>query len=186
MGMVLPAFNALPQHFGKLILWLHDGWQYATRIVPAWIDRPSVGRSGPIPAADPQFDSPQLPWHRWSNRSQNQRPPLPSSAPSRQPPLRSNWPFTVRPAPAPTRPAPGASHDGRSLLVAAVGMHRLSAMSTATEPQGRGRAAPCAVRRFSEPASGRLALAGRMEDVCAELDRLVASEAKQRRQTIAA
>lgn len=175
MGMVLPAFNTLPRPLGKLILWLQGGRKYATGLVPIWIDRPSVGRNGPTPTIEPDFDNPDFFWRR-SNLSQNQRSSPPASAPAHKPPLRGNWPFTVRPASPPAHPAPGQIHGGRSLVAVAIGIHKRSAALPATGPQGRGPQAPFGVRRFSEPASGRLALSGRMEDVCAELDRLAAYE----------
>jgi hypothetical protein len=185
MAMVLPAFNALPQHLGKLMLWLQNGRKYATRVIPTWLDRPALGHHDAFRTKDPNRESPDFAWGRRSTFSQGQRPSLPASAPAHQPPLRGNWPFTVRPASAPAQPAPGPIPSGRSLLAAAVGLNRRGAFLPAAGPQGCGRRAPHAIRRFSEPTSGRLALSGRMEDVCAELDRLAACEATQLRQGIA-
>lgn len=102
------------------------------------------------------------------------RPPTPQQGPR---PLRGNWPFTVkpplRPSEAPARqPAPA----GRSFLP--MGSDRHAFLSTRTTDSHVGSLRPTKVlRRVSDSGTGRLVIAGRMADVCAELDRMAASEA---------
>ena len=105
------------------------------------------------------------------------RPPIPQQGPR---PLRGNWPFTVkpplRPSEAPARqPAPA----GRSFLpMAPMGSDRHAFLSTRTTDSHVRSLRPTKVlRRVSDSGTGRLVIAGRMADVCAELDRMVASEA---------
>ncbi len=107
----------------------------------------------------------------------HQRPPV-----TQEPrPLRGNWPFTVRPplrpAETPTRrPAP----SGRSFLPMAIptGSHRPAFLSARpTDSSASSLRSPKVLRRVSDPGTGRLVIAGRMADVCAELDRMAASEA---------
>ena len=73
----------------------------------------------------------------------HQRPP---GASVQQRPPRGNWPFTVKPPPAPAD-------------------HVLPATQT--------------TKVLRQSGTGRMVIAGRMADVCAELDRLAASEAIQ-------
>lgn len=94
-----------------------------------------------------------------------------------QRPLRGNWPFTAKPPvrtpESPNRPsAPHRSFlpthmagSKRQAFLASVGADNCPPQSTRV------------LRRTSDPGSGRLVIAGRMADVCAELDRLAASEA---------
>lgn len=105
------------------------------------------------------------------------RPPIPQQGPR---PLRGNWPFTVkpplRPSEAPARqPAPA----GRSFLpMAPMGSDRHAFLSIRATDSNVGSLRPTrALRRVSDSGTGRLVIAGRMADVCAELDRMVASEA---------
>ena len=106
------------------------------------------------------------------------RPPTPQQGPR---PLRGNWPFTVRPplrpSEPPTRqPAPA----GRSFLPMAnpMGSHRHAFLSALpTDSHASSLRSPKVLRRVSDSGTGRLVIAGRMADVCAELDRMVASEA---------
>lgn len=106
------------------------------------------------------------------------RQPTPQQGPR---PLRGNWPFTVkpplRPSEAPTRqPAPA----GRCFLPTAnpMGSHRHAFLSARPiDSHASGPRPPKVLRRVSDSGTGRLVIAGRMADVCAELDRMVASEA---------
>ncbi len=95
----------------------------------------------------------------------------------RQRPLRGNWPFTAKPpVRTPENPArPAATH--RSFLPThMVGGKRqafLASLGADNCPPKSTRV----LRRASDTGTCRLVIAGRMADVCAELDRLAASEA---------
>ena len=97
-----------------------------------------------------------------------------------QRPLRGNWPFTVRPpARKPEVPTLPSSVARRSFLpIPAVGSRRTTLLAFIAA-EASGNAPASVVKRVSDVRSGRLVLAGRMADVCAELDRMVASEALQ-------
>lgn len=106
------------------------------------------------------------------------RPPTPQLGPR---PLRGNWPFTVKP---PLRPSETPNRQpvpaGRSFLPMAtpMGSHRHAFLSALpTDPHASSLRSPKVVRRVSDAGTGRMVIAGRMADVCAELDRMVASEA---------
>jgi len=92
-------------------------------------------------------------------------------------PVRGNWPFTVRPPPRqpdlPTPPSPVARRSFLPTLAAS------SRRNTFLASLAADAAPTSAVKRVLDARSGRLVIAGRMADVCAELDRLVASEALQ-------
>lgn len=94
-----------------------------------------------------------------------------------QRPLRGNWPFTAKPpVRTPESPArPTAAH--RSFLPTHMaGSTRqafLASLGTDTSPPRSARV----LRQASDAGAVRLVIAGRMADVCAELDRLAASEA---------
>ncbi|WP_422842667.1 hypothetical protein [Acidovorax sp. M2(2025)] len=110
------------------------------------------------------------------------RPPEPAT----QRPLRGNWPFTVNPPSA--RPVPGpASAPPQAAPWTAVPSQARSATTVRSRwPKGNAAGKGSApdgtlrvVRRgpHGTGAQGRLVIAGRMADVCAELDRMVALEA---------
>ena len=92
-------------------------------------------------------------------------------------PVRGNWPFTVRPPSrqpdVPTQPSPVARRSFLPTLAAS------SRRNTFLASLAADAAPTSAVKRVLDARSGRLVIAGRMADVCAELDRLVASEALQ-------
>ena len=103
--------------------------------------------------------------------------PSNSTEPLPQRPLRGNWPFTAKP-PARTPESPtrsAATHRSflpthmagskRQAFLASVGADHCPPQSTRV------------LRRASDTGTCRLVIAGRMADVCAELDRLAASEA---------
>lgn len=186
MGIVLPAFNALPRHLSKLMLWMQSGRETASGRVPFWSDEPAAANDSVQPGMDPASDTPDLrQFVRRATLSQGQRPPVPSATPVHKPPLRGNWPFTVRPVSGPAQPASRPVSSAHGFHAAPPAPHkRVPAMSMAV-PGGPGRPATCAVRRFADPGSGRLAISGRMADVCAELDRLAAFEALQLRRAVA-
>lgn len=110
------------------------------------------------------------------------RPPEPAT----QRPLRGNWPFTVNPPSA--RPVPGpasappqaipwttAPSQARSATTVRSRWPKSNAAGKGSAPDGTLRV----VLRgpHGTGAQGRLVIAGRMADVCAELDRMVALEA---------
>lgn len=106
-----------------------------------------------------------------------------SHAPSEQlpqRPLRGNWPFTVRPPArkpdAPALPSSVARHS--FLLIPEAGSRRNTFLAFIAK-EASDNAPASVVKRVSDVRSGRLVLAGRMADVCAELDRMAASEALQ-------
>lgn len=95
-------------------------------------------------------------------------------------PLRGNWPFTVRPpVRQPDSPVPPSTAAQRSFLpLTAVGGRRHTFL-TSLGSEASANVPARAVKRVSDVRSGRLVIAGRMADVCAELDRMAASEALQ-------
>ncbi|PUA97059.1 hypothetical protein C8C99_1905 [Acidovorax sp. 107] len=102
-------------------------------------------------------------------------PPNNSTEPPGQRPLRGNWPFTARPpVRAPEGPAGPTAH--RSFLPAHAHGSKRQAFLACLGTDTCAPKAPRVLRRASDTGSGRLVIAGRMADVCAELDRLAASE----------
>lgn len=98
----------------------------------------------------------------------------------RQRPLRGNWPFTVRPpVRTPEVPAGQPATANRSFLpMPSMGSSRqafLASLAADASPHRSNKT----LRRVSDARTGRLVIAGRMADVCAELDRMAASEALQ-------
>lgn len=104
----------------------------------------------------------------------------------RQRPVRGNWPFTAGlPPAAATPPAAGKGEAGRTPPAQAP-LPRRNAEAT-FRSDVRAGAGSCrrsgsttVVRKTLVPDAGRLVIAGRMADVCAELDRMVACEAALR------
>ena len=103
----------------------------------------------------------------------NHRPAVPAG----HRPLRGNWPFNVRPpvtaADAPTRPQTVAT---RSFLPASSPASRRDTFFASLTTEGNAHRPAKVLRRVSDAGTGRLVIAGRMADVCAELDRMAASE----------
>ena len=92
---------------------------------------------------------------------------------------RGNWPFTTTPPVRPAQPPvnPGLSHRLRS---ARTGEHATAWAAPHTVSKGMGQGSRNTTRVLRSAAGhgvGRLIIAGRMADVCAELDRMAASEA---------
>ncbi len=95
-------------------------------------------------------------------------------------PLRGNWPFNVRPpSRQPDLPPQPSSPARRSFLPTLAASSRRNAFLASLAAEGSANAPASAVKRVLDARSGRLVIAGRMADVCAELDRLAASEALQ-------
>jgi hypothetical protein len=91
-------------------------------------------------------------------------------------PLRGNWPFTVNPpAPLPENNARFISSESSCFPV----RDRIKDSSPAWMDAGAGRGATRVLPRPTAfyAGTGRVAIAGRMADVCAELDRMAACEA---------
>lgn len=93
---------------------------------------------------------------------------------------RTHTPTSLRPAPG----AQCASPWGAGMSAGANGAHAQQANQLQALPSGARRLAapapralPVRVLRRHEGTAGRLAIVGRMADVCAELDRLAAREA---------
>ena len=183
MGIVLPAFNALPRHLSRLMMWMQSGREPLTGRVPFWSDEPAAANDSVHPDMDPHGDASDAlnlrQFVRRSTLSQGQRTPVPSPTPVHKPPLRGNWPFTVRPVACPVQPASRPVNSARGILAAQPAPHRRAPVTSLVATESPVRRVPCAVRRFADPGSGRLAISGRMADVCAELDRLAAFEALQ-------
>lgn len=163
MGIALTTFSALSSPVRTLTRWLQS--------TPP-LQEPAC--------SDPEQNEgrPEGTSHRPSEVSVPS-PPRPALPPgfgiSR--PVRGNWPFTVNPPPSATEREPRAgSKKAAETAPAAVGRGGLHT----GRPWSRvGCGAPKGERgiRFHRD-SGRVVIAGRMADVCAELDRMVASEAR--------
>ncbi|WP_157803957.1 hypothetical protein [Acidovorax sp. 69] len=95
-------------------------------------------------------------------------------------PMRGNWPFTVKPPvrspEAPIRPPAAASRS--FLSIPSMGSNRHTFLASLTADASTHQTTRV-LRRKSDSGTGRLVIAGRMADVCAELDRIAASEAIQ-------
>lgn len=95
-------------------------------------------------------------------------------------PLRGNWPFTVRPPSRQTdSPAPLSAPAPRSFLPLSCVGSRRNMFLASLGAEASAHVPAKALKRVSDARSGRLVIAGRMADVCAELDRMAASEALQ-------
>jgi len=103
--------------------------------------------------------------------------PSNSTEPQAQRPLRGNWPFTAKPPArtpeSPTRPS--ATH--RSFLPTHMAGSKRQAFLASVGADNCPPQSTRVLRRASDTGTCRLVIAGRMADVCAELDRLAASEA---------
>ncbi len=95
-------------------------------------------------------------------------------------PLRGNWPFNVRPPSRqpdlPPQPSPAARWSFLPPLAVSSRRHAfLSSLDAEPPCNGTARTVKC----VSDARSGRWVIAGRMGDVCAELDRLAELEGLQ-------
>lgn len=118
--------------------------------------------------------------HRADDTTPSAQLQIPGGTPGSRP-LRGNWPFTVQPPlHAPELPVQPPAPACRSLLAATTG-NNINCHVFLT-PQATDATAQCAIRtlrKTSGVGAGRLVIAGRMAEVCAELDRLAAFEAIQ-------
>jgi len=169
MGIALSTLSsALPHSLQHLARWLHS----LVRLEEA----PRDGTAAPS----------QPPGHNHRPGDQDtagDRGSLGGQRPAGVPglrPLRGNWPFTVQP-PAPEPKAvvarPSLAANRSSFLAPTGGSSRDAFIASIASGALPPRSAS-AVRKVSH-ASGRLVIAGRMADVCAELDRMAACEALQ-------
>lgn len=168
MGIALSTLSsALPHSLQQLARWLHN----LVRLEEA----PRVGAAtSPPPGQSHQPSDQHTAGDKGGMGSQR-----PAGSPGLRP-LRGNWPFTVQP-PAPEPKAvvarPSLAANRSSFLGTAGGSNRdafMASIASGALPQRSSSA----VRKVSH-ASGRLVIAGRMADVCAELDRMAACEALQ-------
>jgi hypothetical protein len=155
-------------------------------------------------ANQPQFQEGLAPHHPMATPWVASQMPQPGSS-GHPLPLRGNWPFTVRTPHAPvTAPAPAvdertdragdttshaaSQHFGRSshaeschsFAVAPATGTRCSAYSAKIAADCNSSRPLKVRRRSSDSGTVGLVIAGRMADVCAELERMVALEALQR------
>ena len=166
MGIALTTLSAFVHPLRNLARWLHPAStcaQQPAQATPA--PRPADAADPPGRTLTPH--APLVP--------QSQRPP--AGLGSQRPP-RANWPFTVTP------PASAARARKRPVQTTVRGFMPLAPGNAAGFPgavPAPARRATTVVRRVSaHGGSGRVVIAGRMADVCAELDRLAASEATLR------
>ena len=148
-------------------------------------DPPGQSRAAASPHRHPL--SPPLPQDGHSDRdSSGNNGSSPSARhrpePQGQRPLRANWPFTVRPAAqaleAPAKQPPTAHTRQFFLPVPPMGNGHQGFFAPLAADATANRSTR--VRRHaSDSGTGRLVLTGRMADVCAELERMAASEALQ-------
>lgn len=173
MGIALSTLSsALPHSLHSLSRWLHnlvrlDG--AAGRGANASAQSAATGQlPGDSHAADPGS-----PLQQGGQRT---------TGGPRLRPLRGNWPFTVQPPVADPKTGAGTRPTGapatRSFRSTPAGIgHRDAFMASISSGGLPCRSVP-GVRKVAH-ASGRLVIAGRMADVCAELDRMAACEALQ-------
>ena len=167
MGIALTTLSAFVHPLRNLARWLHPAStcaQQPAQATPA--PRPADAADPPGRTLTPH--APLVP--------QSQRPP--AGLGSQRPP-RANWPFTVTP------PASAARARKRPVQTTVRGFMPLAPTGNAAGFPGAvpapARRATTVVRRVTaHGGSGRVVIAGRMADVCAELDRLAASEATLR------
>ncbi|WP_436129181.1 hypothetical protein [Acidovorax sp. LjRoot38] len=161
MGIALTTFSALSGTLRTLTHWLHTFKEPSAADLPA-------------PRPHPDDTAPG----RRSGSAGTDKPRRPSNIPSQRPP-RGNWPFTVSPQTPPTCATTrfvATNTDARAFIPSPAATRVACGSSRLADGSG-GRAAKVLRRVPTSGGSGRLVIAGRMADVCAELDRLAASEA---------
>lgn len=174
MGIALSTLTLLPSPLRALSRWL----QQELRLEAESGTRPHSASAHP----GPQNALPSGPRPHATAPERENRSPVPTSVR----PLRGSWPFNVRPAPAPAQPAdrpqhPYSSSANRSFLPAASSRGSRDTFLAALAADPCARSAPRVLRRMTDKSTGKLVIAGRMADVCAELERLAALEALQAR-----
>lgn len=170
MGIAVSALSTLPAPLRTLTRWL----QQAIRLEATGFPR----RNAPVTTSVVDSVRGHTAPHRHETSGDaaaaaNHRPAVPAG----HRPLRGNWPFNVRPTvPATdtsTRPQAGAT---RSFLPPSSPVSRRDSFFATLSTEGHTHRPARVLRRVSDAGAGRLVIAGRMADVCAELDRMAASE----------
>lgn len=179
MGIALSTLSTLPAPLRAISRWLQQNLFLET-------EQPSGNVTAPSPSNPPSHTShghtsPRNQGASAGSGTAAGSPSPPSPTGSR--PLRGNWPFNVRPpATAPHTPAgPSASHSNRSFLPHSSIGSRDAFFASLSSAEGRSHQSARVLRRMSDAGTGRLVIAGRMADVCAELDRMAALESLQTR-----
>lgn len=167
MGIALTTFTAFSTPLRTLARWLHH---------TSHLKEPTTADSPPPHSVSDDTAR----GHSGSAAGTNKPHHRPSGIPGQRP-LRGNWPFTV----SPQTPPKGAQNrlaatntDGRAFMSSPAAIRSTCGSSRSAE--GSGSRAKTAKVLCGVPASGgtdRLVITGRMADVCAELDRMAASEA---------
>lgn len=96
-------------------------------------------------------------------------------------PLRGTWPFNVRPPGSATEGLVGPSASNNRTFLPTSSMGSRDAFLASLSSDGQMKQSARVLRRVSDTGTGRLVIAGRMADVCAELDRMAALENLQPR-----
>lgn len=146
------------------------------RALSRWLHHPASFKEQSAESAQPSSSPPDSGrGGRYSAGSKVQHRPAGFNG---QRPLRGNWPFTVTPPTAPADERAQTPCTSRRMLGSSVPSTGYCAAGTAFRTEdGPSHCPTKVVRRTSACGAGRLVIAGRMADVCAELDRMVASEA---------
>lgn len=165
MGIALPPFSALFSPLRALIRWLHHLGSFK---------EPSEAKM-PSPHVAPHDGAPRHGSEAAGTKTAHQRP---SNGPNQRP-LRGNWPFTVSPQTPPAGSATGSvvANSNAPVFTPPASGNRVACGSARLVDGSRSRAAKVVRKAPASGGPGRLVIAGRMADVCAELDRMAASEA---------
>ena len=172
MGIALSTLSTLPAPLRALSRWLQQNLlleaEKPARNTPA--ASPPVAEQG---HAGPRRRGAAL----GSGATGN--PAGPASAGSR--PLRGNWPFNVRPPGTASHAPVGPSTANNRSFLPTPSMGNRDAFFAALASDSRNTRPARVLRRVSDAGTGKLVIAGRMADVCAELDRMAALEGLQTR-----
>ena len=161
MGIALFNLSTLSSPLGTLARWLQPG-----RCL-------SVGSDAGTPRNSPRSDNPTP---ALGGRTEPVRPHHGPSGREDVRPLRGNWPFTVNPS-APSADTNARFNGGRSSCSPI--RERLGQRSNAWKDARPDCTSTRVLQRATDlhTGAGRVVIAGRMADVCAELDRMAACEA---------
>jgi len=163
MGIALTTFSAFSMPLRSLTRWFHSTAALAAQSAAG--SPPSRSRRDEADRGNGGDTAGSRTTHR------------PQGLPGPRP-LRGNWPFTVNTPQTPPAESPGrqaATGRAQSLIPAPPAGSR-SACAASRPTDGSGRRTAKVLHSISTPGAGRLVIAGRMADVCAELDRMVACE----------
>lgn len=163
MGIALTTFSALSTPLRSLTRWLH----HASPLKMQSAADSSTADAHPEDAARGSSHSDA------GTRKPHQRP----AGIPHQRPLRGNWPFTVNPQTPPTEAPTRLATTSGGVFTSSPATTRNPCGSPWSAEGSASRTAKVLRRAPASGGSGRLVIAGRMADVCAELDRMAASEA---------